>query len=265
MTTANHTPLPFGGPLTSAAMEAPLGQLDAAIATVIATGSGVSTTTTAIASSGQATILVASSAGFAPGDPIYIVNADGSFYESRIVATVPGGGVSLTVTVNLTNTYAVSSKVSKSPVEIVDARGGQISLGVRLALIQNQVFNVKASPYNAKGDDTTNDTTAIQAAFDACHAAGGGIVYFPPGSYRFNAVLEMPYPATIIGAGPEATKLSYFGSNGTLLRFKNYATAAQRLYMQIGQFTLANVGSATAVTGMDLKGICRSTVERILL
>lgn len=46
-----------------------------------------------------------------------------------------------------------------------------------------RVFNVKGPSYGAKGDGTTDDRVAIQAALDACNAAGGGIVYFPPGTY----------------------------------------------------------------------------------
>ena len=37
--------------------------------------------------------------------------------------------------------------------------------------------------YGAKGDGVTLDTGAIQAAIDACTAAGGGTVYLPPGNY----------------------------------------------------------------------------------
>lgn len=42
-------------------------------------------------------------------------------------------------------------------------------------------YNVKV--YGAKGDGSTDDTAAIQAAIDAAFAAGGGIVYFSPGTY----------------------------------------------------------------------------------
>jgi hypothetical protein len=49
-------------------------------------------------------------------------------------------------------------------------------------------ISVKAAPYNAAGDGTTNDQAAIQAAINA---AAGRPVYLPPGSYRINTPLRM--------------------------------------------------------------------------
>jgi hypothetical protein len=43
------------------------------------------------------------------------------------------------------------------------------------------VFNVR--DYAASGDKADNAQAALQAAIDACAAAGGGQVYFPPGAY----------------------------------------------------------------------------------
>ena len=47
-------------------------------------------------------------------------------------------------------------------------------------------FNVKQ--YGATGSRDGNATKAIQAAIDACTAAGGGIVYVPPGEYTTGAI-----------------------------------------------------------------------------
>jgi hypothetical protein len=52
---------------------------------------------------------------------------------------------------------------------------------INTALAGTQIGNVRN--YGATGDGVTDDTAAIQAAIDACYAAGGGIVYLPPGQY----------------------------------------------------------------------------------
>lgn len=43
---------------------------------------------------------------------------------------------------------------------------------------------VSVAGFGAKGDGTTDDTSAIQDAIDLCTAAGGGIVWFPHGTYK---------------------------------------------------------------------------------
>lgn len=79
------------------------------------------------------------------------------------------------------------------------------------------VYNVKAAPYNAVGDNSTDDTAAIQAAITAAVAAGG-IVYFPPGSYYCASGLTVNEAATtadfapkasLIGDGPAAVRLRF--------------------------------------------------------
>ena len=57
---------------------------------------------------------------------------------------------------------------------------------VTYSMIQGAVFNVL--DYGATGDGSTNDQAACQAAIDAAVAAGGGVVYFPAGTYSLTSV-----------------------------------------------------------------------------
>ena len=72
--------------------------------------------------------------------------------------------------------------------------------------------------HGAKGDGTALDTGAIQAATDACHAAGGGRVYLPNGRFRAgtlrlksNVVLHVEAGATLLGS----TQLDDFASTSS--------------------------------------------------
>ncbi len=58
-------------------------------------------------------------------------------------------------------------------------------------LALQMVYNVKDAPYGAAGDGISVDYTAIQAAITAAANAGGGVVWFPPGTYVINATLTV--------------------------------------------------------------------------
>jgi hypothetical protein len=49
-------------------------------------------------------------------------------------------------------------------------------------------FKVNVSEYGATGNGKTLDTSAINAAIEACAESGGGIVYFPPGTYLSGSI-----------------------------------------------------------------------------
>lgn len=68
-------------------------------------------------------------------------------------------------------------------------------------------YNVKDPTYGAKGDGSTDDTAAIQATITAANAAGGGVVFFPPGSYRTTAALTLSDKVSLLGSGMFASRI----------------------------------------------------------
>lgn len=68
------------------------------------------------------------------------------------------------------------------------------------------IYNVKA--YGAKGDGTTDDTSEIQSAIDAAGLAGGGIVFFPEGTYLISSALTVYEDNVVIQGIGNGTKIS---------------------------------------------------------
>lgn len=67
-----------------------------------------------------------------------------------------------------------------------------------------QGFNVKT--YGAVGDGVADDTLAIQAALDAAGAIGvSGVVFFPGGTYKITATLDLPGGVLLQGTGSHNT------------------------------------------------------------
>lgn len=71
-------------------------------------------------------------------------------------------------------------------------------------------INVKAAPYNAVGDNTTDDTAALQAAIDACPI--DGTVFFPPGRYRTTTPLRIPAGVTLYSRTRRRPRDAYDGA-----------------------------------------------------
>ena len=89
--------------------------------------------------------------------------------------------------------------------------------GIGLSQVRDvggQVFNVKArysGNDGALGNDTGDDAPAIQRAINAA-APTGGIVYLPPGTYRFQSGVTVPGGVTLEGAGWNRTPTDRRGS-----------------------------------------------------
>ena len=85
-------------------------------------------------------------------------------------------------------------------------QGGQLNY---LNALTNKPF-VDVREFGATGNGVTDDTVAIQGAIDAVSAAGGGIVYFPEGTYITTAVILMPFIGIVhlIGESVSSVQIS---------------------------------------------------------
>lgn len=66
-------------------------------------------------------------------------------------------------------------------------------------LLKGPVHDVRA--YGATGDGVTDDAAAIQTALDALDAAGGGMLFFPPGQYNVSTQIDVPSDVVLCGVG----------------------------------------------------------------
>jgi hypothetical protein len=101
--------------------------------------------------------------------------------------------------------------------------------------------NVKSIVFagGAKGDGVSDDTAALQAAFNA--AATSGAVYIPPGTYMFNPPLTFPGGIIIIGEG----------ANRTILRARS-STTGPLLASQDWYNNVTFAGSPVQMSGITV-------------
>lgn len=114
------------------------------------------------------------------------------------------------------------------------------------------VYNVTDPTYGAKGNGSTDDTAAIQSAISAAQAAGGGIVFFPVGTYKITSTLIVSSDnIELVGAGHGAI-LSWAGAiNSIMVQIQGPGGAANfRRGIRIAYiFLLGN--SIAGVTAID--------------
>jgi len=72
-------------------------------------------------------------------------------------------------------------------------------------IVKPKFFNINS--YGAIGDGVAMETRAVQKTIDACHAAGGGVVWVPAGDFqtgtiilKSNVTLSLDYGATLLGS-----------------------------------------------------------------
>lgn len=83
------------------------------------------------------------------------------------------------------------------------------------------VYNVMNKAYSggATGNGSTDDTTAIQAAVTAVINAGGGTLFFPPGTYVVSSTITASLAGTYVQfvGVPGATTISFTGTGDCIM------------------------------------------------
>lgn len=97
-------------------------------------------------------------------------------------------------------------------------------------------YDVKG--FGATGDGTTDDAVAIQAALDAANTAGGGVVYFPKGTYLIGYGTDTTAEKVFTDDGIDVDGTSnYFDSDGTI-NFTDYFVVGDAV--RVSGFTDSN-------------------------
>lgn len=118
-------------------------------------------------------------------------------------ATTPDSVATATAAAAIAEAAALAAAASAAAAEDAAEEAVAADLGVKA--------------YGAIGNDTADDTAAIQSAIDA--APVGGSVFFPAGTYKVLSALSIPSYLTLTGVG-KASRINYKGT-GTMVTLTN--------------------------------------------
>ena len=105
----------------------------------------------------------------------------------------------------------------------------------RWTQIIDGVYNIKR--FGAVGDNSNDDTAAIQAAFTA--AGSGGAVYIPAGTYKVTSEIDVPNSVTVIGDGGSSVidgSTGIYTSGKAVLNIYGALTQIEDLNANVSQY-----------------------------
>ena len=117
-----------------------------------------------------------------------------------------------------------------------------------LGALSGLVYNVKSPAYGAVGDGVTNDQTAIAACLAAAVAAGGGIVFFPKGTYLITTAIEWDHRVSVLGVGASLSVITINSPSNARILTWTVGTAATSPQSIIG----VSFAASQANTGEQL-------------
>jgi len=141
---------------------------------------------------------------------------------------------------------------------LLAARGGGSFLG---GSVSNDLGITNVKNYGATGDGTTDDTSAIASAIAALPAAGG-VLYFPPGTYKTSGGFTISTPCVVLGAGGGGGEtLAYDSGGGTVPHISQITCTSQTAVLftvsasgvQFHDLSLKNTYAGTPSAGAAIR------------
>lgn len=115
--------------------------------------------------------------------------------------------------------------------------------------------------YGAVGDNSTNNTTAIQAAMDAA-AAVNGVMYIPEGIFKTNTITWAP-DVKIIGASSKGSVLKAY-SAVPIIQYLS-ASVHGNDHIPGGIYDLTLDGASTGTIGIEITGLFQAEFVRLFI
>lgn len=119
--------------------------------------------------------------------------------------------------------------------------------------------------YGARGDGSTNDAAAIQAAIDAANAAGGGVVRLPQPAvnYLLGSTTLLLYSDIILEGAGQDVILKYTGSASAIENATKNATAIYR--GTVRDLSIVGDSQVAGSVGLDLRRVGGFSFERLYI
>lgn len=159
------------------------------------------------------------------------VSADETRAGARTRYKVQAGA--LVFVVNLDQTKV---DLDQTKVDLAAASGAgmvgfqQAGTGAVLTTVQSKLREVvSVKDFGAVGDGVTDDTAAIKAALIAIAVSGKGALFIPAGMYKITSNLTLASGQTLIGEGPDKSRLLVSGSGYDALTLSSDHSGVEKL------------------------------------
>jgi hypothetical protein len=117
---------------------------------------------------------------------------------------------------------------------------------------------VDVRAYGAVGDGVTDDKAAIQSAIDAASGAGGGVVFFPSGTFLISSSLASKRSVRLVGSGREATVIY---NSGTGVAIDIDGTSSSTAYFEVSDLWIK--GNPSSSHGIEINQAQHVLLKRL--